>query len=168
MTKFTYHRNLSLSVVSMIFAIGLAFSYLIEENGGFPHKSELIELQGYVSWVEERDYGISFGLTTHDFNFDYPSKANGQGVVLDALLNSEGKLVRFSYLPRDPSGPIYNDVKYYKVLELFVDEVPIRTYEETEDAWKADNQLMPFIFILFFGGSIYVWRKTKQEFKPYY
>lgn len=168
MTKFTYYSYLSLSVVSMFFALGIGYVYITQENSGYPLRGALVETQGYVSWVEKYKYGIRFGLTTSELNFVYPSKANGQGVVLEALLNSKGKQARFSYLSSEPKGPLYNDVKYYTVFELFVENIPIRTYEQTEKAWKGDNKLTPFIFVLFFGGSIYIWRKTKRGFQHYY
>ena len=38
-------------------------------------------------------------------------------------------------------------------------------YEESEQAWKSDNKLTPFIVALFLIGGTYIWRKTKKEYK---
>ena len=165
MTKFTYYRNLSLSVICIALGLAIGFVNLNQVNSGFPFKSDLVEKSGLVDWVQAYDYGIRFGFVNDPMNFNYPSKSNGQGVVEESLLKSKDQLVTILFEASDTHSPIYSSKIYYDFFELKVNGLLIRSYEESEQAWKSDNKLTPFIVALFLIGGTYVWRKTKKEYK---
>ena len=163
-SKSIFYRNLILSGVSIFFGICMGYVYLNQENGGYPQKNLLSEKVGRVDWVYKYKYGIRFGLVDDERNYVYPSKSNGQGIVLDSLMKADSKNLSILFDAKDPKGPIYNDSEYYSVFEIVIDGKPIRMYEESEKAWKGDNNLMPFIALFFFIGGLYLWNKTKKDF----
>ncbi|PCK32996.1 hypothetical protein [Pseudoalteromonas piscicida] len=165
MTKFTYYKNLFLSAIGITLGLSIGFVNLNQVNSGFPFKSSLVEKSGFVDWVQAYDYGIRFGFVNDPMNFNYPSKSNGQGAVEQALLKSKGQLVTILFEASDTHSPIYSSKKYYNFFELKVNGQLVRSYEESEQAWKLDNKLTPFIVALFLIGGIYIWRKTKKEYK---
>lgn len=164
MSKITYYRNLLLAAVSMVLGLCIGFFQLTQVNSGFPFKEELREKSGLVSWVQKHKYGIRFGFVNESMNFNYPSKADGQDVVKDSLMNSEGKIVTILYDATDTHSPIYSSKVYHDFFQLSVDGLLVRSYAESEKAWRSDNKLMPIIVALFLLGGIYIWRKTKKQY----
>ena len=165
MSKVIYYRNLILAAVCFVLAICIGYVQLTQENGGFPYKSELVEREGFVDWVESYKYGIRFAFKDDEYNFNYPSKSNGQGIVYDSLISSKGKRVSVLFEEREYTAPIYTTKEFHDVFEIKVNEIIIRSYESSEQAWKSDNLLMPFIVILFLFGGPYILWKTKKEYK---
>ncbi|MFY8327220.1 hypothetical protein [Pseudoalteromonas sp. ZZD1] len=165
MTKLTYYRNLCLSVISIALGLVIGFVNLNQVNSGLPFKTDLVEKSGFVNWVQAYDYGIRFGFVDDPMNFNYPSKSNGQSIVEESLLNSKDQLVTILYETSDTHSPIYSSKVYYDFFELKVNGLLVRSYEDSEQAWKTDNMLTPFIIALFLIGGIYIWRKTKKEYK---
>jgi hypothetical protein len=165
MSKLTYYRNIILSILSIILGVCIGYVQLTQENGGFPYKDDLSKREGFINWVQEYDYGIRFGFVDDPYNFDYPSKSDGQGIVYDSLLNSEGYKVAILFEPRETKKPIYTDKEFHNVFEVEVNDNIIRSYAESEKAWKSDNLLTPFIVVLFIFGGAYVLRKTRKEYK---
>ena len=165
MTKFTYYKNLSLSVISIALSLAIGFVNLNQVNSGFPFKSDLVEKSGLVDWVQAHDYGIRFGFVNDPMNFNYPSKSNGQGIVEESLLKSKDQLVTILFEASDTHSPIYSSNIYHNFFELKVNGLLVRSYEESEQAWKSDNKLTPLIVALFLFGGTYIWRKTKKEYK---
>lgn len=115
--------------------------------------------------MQEYDYGIRFAFVDDNYNFNYPSKSNGQSIVYDSLFNSKGKRVEVLFEPRESTKPIYTTKEFHDVFEVKVEQNVIRSYAESEKAWKSDNLLMPFILVLFLIGGPYIWWKTKKEYK---
>ncbi|MBB1481450.1 hypothetical protein H5186_18625 [Pseudoalteromonas sp. SG41-2] len=165
MTKFKYYRNLSLSVICIALGLAIGFLNLNQVNNGFPFKSHLVEKSGLVDWVQAYDYGIRFGFVNDPMSFNYPSKSSGQSVVEESLLKSKDQLVTILFEASNTHSPIYSSKIYYDFFELKVNGLLVRSYEESEQAWKSDNKLTPFIVALFLIGGTYIWRKTKKEYK---
>ncbi|MCO6355755.1 hypothetical protein GBO14_13620 [Pseudoalteromonas shioyasakiensis] len=165
MSKFTYYRNLILAAVFVALGISISYVQLTQKNGGFPYKEELVSRHGYIDWVQEYDYGIRFAFVDDNYNFNYPSKSNGQSIVYDSLFNSKGKRVEILFEPRESTKPIYTTKEFHDVFEVKIEQNVIRSYAESEKAWKSDNLLMPFILVLFLIGGPYIWWKTKKEYK---
>ncbi|MFB2734656.1 hypothetical protein [Shewanella mangrovisoli] len=165
MSKFTYYRNLILAAVCLFFGVSIAYVQLTQVNGGFPYKEDLAIREGYVDWIQKYDYGIRFAFVGDKYNFNYPSKSNGQSIVYDSLIDSKGVLVEVLFEPGDRTKPIYTVKEFHDVFEIKVGENVVRSYAESEKAWKSDNLLMPFIVVLFLFGGPYIWWKTKKEFK---
>ena len=156
MSKFTYYRNLILAVVCFVLAICIGYVHLTQENSGFPYREDLVPHQGYVDWVEEYKYGIRFAFEGDKYNFNYPTKSDGQGIVYDSLLNSKGKNIEVLFEANKFTKPIYTVKEFYDVFEIKVNNNIVRSYIESEKAWKSDNLLMPFIVALFlFGGPLF-------------
>jgi hypothetical protein len=165
MSKFTYYRNLILAIVCLFLGVSIGHVQLTQVNGGFPYKEELSKREGFVDWVQEYEYGIRFSFVDDKYNFNYPSKSDGQGIVYDSLLNSKGQKVEVLFEPREGTGLIYADKEFHDVFDIKVGGNVVRSYAESEKAWKSDNLLMPFILALFLIGGPYIWWKTKKEFK---
>ncbi|MDK9683204.1 hypothetical protein AADY36_19040 [Pseudoalteromonas sp. D15MCD-2] len=165
MSKFTYYRNLILAAVCVALGISISYVQLTQKNGGFPYKEELVSRDGYIDWVQEYDYGIRFAFVDDNYNFNYPSKSNGQSIVYDSLFNSKGKRVEVLFEPSESTKPIYTTKEFHDVFEVKIEQNVIRSYAESEKAWKSDNLLMPFILVLFLIGGPYIWWKTKKEYK---
>ena len=91
--------------------------------------------------------------------------SNGQGIVEESLLKSKDQLVTILFEASDTHSPIYSSNIYHNFFELKVNGLLVRSYEESEQAWKSDNKLTPFIVALFLIGGTYIWRKTKKEYK---
>ncbi len=66
---------------------------------------------------------------------------------------------------REYTAPIYTTKEFHDVFEIKVNEIIIRSYESSEQAWKSDNLLAPFIVVLFLFGGPYILWKTKKEYK---
>lgn len=165
MSKFTYYRNLMLAAACLFFGVSIMYVQLTQVNGGFPYKEDLAIHEGYIDWVQKHDYGIRFAFVNDKYNFNYPSKSNGQGIVYDSLINSKGVQVKVLFEPRDGTKPIYTVKEFHDVFEIMVGENIVRSYAESENDWKSDNLLMPFVVVLFLFGGPYIWWKTKKEFK---
>lgn len=62
MTKFTYYRNLSLSVICIALGLAIGFVNLNQVNNGFPFKSHLVEkvvlLIGFKHTIMEYASGL--------------------------------------------------------------------------------------------------------------
>ena len=165
MSKFTYYRNLILAIVCLFLGVSIGYVQLTQVNGGFPYKEDLAKREGFVDWVQEYEYGIRFAFADDEYNFNYPSKSDGQGIVYDSLLNSKGQRVEVLFEPREGTKPIYTDKEFHDVFDIKVGDNVVRSYAESDKAWKSDNLLMPFILALFLIGGPYIWWKTKKEFK---
>ena len=165
MSNFEYYRNLVLSVACLLLGILLGLTHLFQENGGFPHEDELIEMSGYVTWVESYDYGIRFGIDETSLSFDYMSKMDAQGLIYNSLVNSDGQQITILYRDTDPTSPIYSDTVYFNVFQLAIDGEMIRSLSESEKAWRSDNFLAPFLILFFIFGAFYVARKTLRSRK---
>lgn len=149
----------------MVLGLCIGFAHLNQVNSGFPFKDDLIKKSGLVKWVQEHKYGIRFGFVDDPMNFNYPSKSDGQGVVKDSLIKSKGQIVTILYDAADTHSPIYSSKVYHDFFQLTVDDLLVRSYSESEKAWKSDNKLTPVIVALFLIGGLYLWRKTKKEYK---
>lgn len=165
MSKFTYYRNIMLSIICIVFGVCIGYVNLTQQNSGFPNKSHLVEKSGYVDWVQSYKYGIRFSYVDDPLNFNYPSKSDGQGVVEKALLGSDGNLVTILYEAEDDHSPIYSEKVYNDFFELMVGDKLVRSYSESERAWKSDNKLMPFIMAFFLLGGPFIWWKSNKEYK---
>lgn len=165
MSKFTYFRNLALSVISIVLGLCIGVVQLTQENSGFPYRDNLTEKSGLVDWVQEYKYGIRFAFLDDPLNFNYPSKSDGQGIVKESLVNSKGQVVTILYDSSDTSSPIYSSKVYHDFFELEVGGKVVRSYSQSEKAWKSDNKLTPFIVALFSLGGLYIWRKTRKAYK---
>jgi hypothetical protein len=148
-----------------VLGTALGWTHLTQENGGFPYPDELVEISGQVEWVQSYDYGIRFGFIQTDRNFNYMSKMDGQGLVYDSLINSKDKTVRILFQDSDPNSPIYSDDEYFSVFEIEIDNQMIRSLSESEEAWRSDNFLAPFLITMFLAGGLYVGNKTLKARK---
>ena len=140
MSKFTYYRNLILAAVCVALGISISYVQLTQKNGGFPYKEELVSRDGYIDWVQEYNYGIRFAFVDDNYNFNYPSKSNGQSIVYDSLFNSKGKRVEVLFEPRESTKPIYTNKEFHDVFEVKIEQNVIRSYAESEKAWKSDTK----------------------------
>jgi hypothetical protein len=135
----------SLALVSALsFGLAIFLSTNLDPRAGIPPKSELLAASGEVSWVQERKYGTRFGLAGVAQKFEYPSKANGMGVVRKALRRGAERTVSVRY-EADASGPIHSDEVYHDVWEIKVGDRVVRSYAESAAAWESDNRLTPWL-----------------------
>lgn len=156
-------------------ALSLVLSGLMLWSGlhpsdGIPAKAALARAEGRVAWIDEQRYGTEFRLVGDDRVFDYPSKANGMGVVRSALAQSRatGEPAVVLFAPEEESS--MSGRHWYGVWELRVDGRPVRTYEETVEAWTGDNHvgLVLGVVFLFFAGVLGVearkqWRNGRRR-----
>jgi len=62
-------------------------------DAGIPNRALLASATGQVAWIESHKYGVKFRFKGALRLFDYPSKARGNGLVLDALSSAATQAV---------------------------------------------------------------------------
>ena len=163
MTKLSHYSNVILAGISLLLGISIGYVQLTQENGGFPNKDELIMHTGYLDSITEYKYGIRFVLSNDNHHFNYPSKSGSQDKVYQALLNAGDKEIKVLFEANVSRKPTYTSKEYHDVFELHIGDNIIRSYSESEKAWKSDNLLLPLIIFMFLSFPIYVWWKNKQQ-----
>src|SRR5215213_345442 len=116
------------SAVSMLFGIGI--TYFSANTSGPPRRDSLAVAQGSVAWTSSYKYGIRFGFAGDKRKFVYASKSNAMGAVEDALNRSDRPRLSVLFDPREPSGPIYSNDKFFTVYEISSGSGSVRTYAE--------------------------------------
>jgi hypothetical protein len=154
--KPTKAKNAAFAVLSFLLSGAMLYSWATFK--GIPSRSELRPASGPVSWVQNGKYGVKFGLEGVPQSFDYSSKGNAMGLVHDTLSRPDHPVVTVLYDPRNPSGPIYSNDKYYPVFELSIAGKPFRSHDEVANAWRSDeNVALLLAALLALGGAFLSW-----------
>ncbi len=140
------------SVLSAVLA-ALCFSQLGESNG-IPEQQGLASDRGTVASLEKYKYGVRFSLSGQGRHYNYPSKAKGKGVVLEALSGAGRAEVQVRYSPRGYS-PLFKSEQYFDVWELAIDGRTIRTFQESTEGWRSDNAITPWLGAIFLLITLY-------------
>ena len=133
----------AMAALSLAIAAGLS-TIMLDPDAGIPPVSSLRSAQGKIANVRAHKYGVEFHLQGHAEIFDYPSKARGNGIVESALTRAgDGQVaVLFAPAPRSPllrAGPVY------EVWQIAIDGTPVRSMAQSQDGWRADNALIPWL-----------------------
>ena len=150
-----------------LLGFGLAlFALQVDPEDGIQQHNDLLKADGKIAWVENYTYGTRFGLLGVTKKFNYPSKGRGMGAVRDALENAGDNNVSILH-ESDTHGPIYSDERYHDVWVINIGGQSIRTYEETLEAWKEDNNIAPWLGWIFLISSLFLgfvsWHKYKNS-----
>lgn len=129
----------SWAVITVV--LGSFILYACTRGTGIPERSKLATASGTVRWVDRGEYVISFRLTGHDRGFEYASKGRAVGRVRRALQGSGPAEATVLFNPHRSSGPVSSDERFHPVYELSVGGVAVRTYDEVQAAWRADNRI---------------------------
>jgi hypothetical protein len=131
-------------------------------DAGVPEQAKLASATGQIAWVGSHKYGVRFRFSGDPRTFDYPSKARGNGVVLDSLSTAVNKTVAVRYNP-EPRKSLLVDGDVFDAWEIVVGGTPIRSRAESVEGWRADNALRPWLAIAFGFCAAYfavhAWRR---------
>lgn len=156
MNRAKYYFQLLVALFSILVGLKILHVYFSDPAAGLPSYEDLTLIEGEVDWIKREKYGIKFGFLDNELNFNYPSKANGMGIIGDHLSNSYGKNVKILAELEDSFSPMGSNEKYHYVFEVIVGNQIVRSYEESSRAWLGDNKLIPYIGFGFLLGGIYI------------
>lgn len=125
------------------------------ESSGIPEQQNLGSARGTVVSIEKYKYGVRFALSGQGRNYNYPSKARGNGVVVEALSSAGKAEVQVFYSPKGHS-PLLRSEEYFDVWELAVDGCTIRSFHESAEGWKSDNAIAPWLGVAFLLSAFYL------------
>lgn len=139
-------------------------------NDRFPIKDSLVNTIGTIENFSQQEHRIKIKLRNDIITYGYESKGRGFSQVMEALNAHEGDEITLLVKPQKNSN-IFNEDGYKSIYQISIGENVIRTYEEIKEAHRKDNYLIPFIGLLFFCGSILLYRKVvirKEPFNIFY
>ena len=123
-------------------------------EAGVLETTELKAATGTVTWVATHKYGVKFRLSTQPGVLDYPSKSRGNGAVSAALASAGPQTVYALYNP-NPRRPLYSEEDHFDVWEVRVGNVVVRSLADSQEGWRSDNAVAPWLFAAFLSASIY-------------
>lgn len=164
MNKLAIYLHLTVAAISISLGFVILFFNLTEENGGVPYEHTLIKKSGEIDWVKKEKYGIKFQFLDKKLLFTYNSKLGGMNSIYQALQASNGKIVSIKYKETTRRSGFSGDV-YHGVWTIDIDGNSIRTYSESERAWRNDEYWLFVVVPLFILGGAHIARKSFRRLK---
>ena len=142
---------LAWAFVSLVF--GAWITWESEQGSPMPSPTALKSLQGKVEWVQTGKYGVKFAIYGASLPLDYASKGKAMGLVYDSLAAAGDKPVTVLYDPRSASGPVFSSDRYYPVYGIALGAKSVRSFNEIQEAWRADDQIGVWLGAFFMLSS---------------
>jgi hypothetical protein len=143
--------------------LGIGTIYLTINATGIPRRDSLQTASGTVAWTWSGYMnGFRFGLVGEKRSFVYSSKGNMVYVVQYALERTDHPVVSVLYDGSHTTGPIW-DKTYFSVYEVSIGRERIRSYDDVNAAWNADNRVGTWLggaFVL--SGLLLLWCAIRQ------
>lgn len=114
---------------------------------GLPERQALRELRGVANFQYANKYSVIFKLEPWKARFDYPAKARNLNAVVAALKEGGNAVILV-----DRRRFVNDESQRTTVYSLTSNGKIIRSFEDVERAWKADNRIL-FWLIAFFAPA---------------
>lgn len=116
---------------------------------GLPDRANLKKLQGTLSHVAKNKYDVVFRLEPWKATFEYPAKARALARVAAALREGAAASVLVN------GATFVNDgAQRMTIFALTVDGEIVRSFDEVERAWRADNRVFHWLTAVFGSATL--------------
>ncbi|NOT42816.1 MAG: hypothetical protein HOP13_20240 [Alphaproteobacteria bacterium] len=152
-----------LSAYSLLLLIVTAFLVLMVAQGdrhGLPDRQQLRELRGVANFQHANKYSVIFKLEPWKPRFDYPSKARYLTDVVAALQAGGDATVLV-----DGTRFVDEEDQRTTVYALTVNGKTIRSFEDVERSWQADNRVSYWLLAFFAPGTLALAATALHEYR---
>jgi hypothetical protein len=120
-------------VFTLMFGGGLIVFYIIDPEGGIPHRESLTKIEGQLISLT-KDGATKFKLSTNNKEFQYISKSGGEVLVAKKLTKAGDSKVTILVRMENVEPHFITGKMHYTVFEISIDDEPVRTYEQISAA----------------------------------
>ena len=148
------------ALLSLLVTLFVVIMAVRGDRQGLPDREHLREIRGVASLVRANKYSVIFRLVPWKPQFDYPSKAKNLTDVVAALRQGGDATILV-----DGSTFADDDAQRTTVYALTVKGEVVRSFDDVERAWRADNRIFYWLIAFFAPSTLAIAATALYEYR---